>query len=371
LRKFVGMTIFVALMLSLLAGYAFAQAAPSVELHGYMQNRFYVPESSQPRFGVERVSLSAAAKLPSEANAYVEIYLPVQPSSALYLESGYVDLKLGNGRLRVGKGRQLNFGITPTYPNRKTSQYGILAETFTQDRIQGLQYAYKAGAFDGGVSFFTDLTGGTRQIGTFPGAFNSVDAAGIAAPVFGDTQPHLCDGEPSGAAGTNARLAGSAKIGVSTPTWNAHISYATGGLSQTNANAVAKPWLGVLTHASTTHNKCGIDATYGRGPWVGQVEAYQATFGEVKLNGYSVLAGYQPKDTWRAYVRYASIVSNLTPVAASPSTYDPQQLTFAVIKPLFKGVWIECDYEKNVQRVPRGGRKIDDGLFFVELFTGF
>jgi len=338
---------------------ALAQAISNVELHGYMQNRFYIPQSAQPRFAVERVSLSAAAKLPSESNAYVEVYLPVQPGSALYLESGYVDLPVGKGRLRIGKGRQLNFGITPTYPNRKTSQYGILSETFTRARIQGLQYAYKTGILDGGVSVFTDLTGGTRQIGNFAGALTGVD-----------TQPYVCESEPSGAAQTNSRMAASAKFGCSTPTFNLHASYATGGLSQVNANTIASYW-GLPGNASMNHNKYGVDGTWGSGPWVAQVEAYQGKFGSVKLSGYSILGGYQPKDKIRVYARYAAIVSDKQPIAAQPTGWDPQPLTIGVVKPLFKGVWIECDYENNLQRVPKGGTKIDDGLFFVELFTGF
>ena len=106
-----------------------ADAAPSAQIHGYMQNRIYAGDGASPEFRSERISVSALAGLPDDSSAYVEVYYqPWASASGLYLESAYYDRPLGKGRLRVGKGRRITFGMTPSYPNRKTSNYGLVAE---------------------------------------------------------------------------------------------------------------------------------------------------------------------------------------------------------------------------------------------------
>jgi len=155
MRKQISWVIFACLLMSLATGVV-AQTIQNVELHGYIQNRFYVPQAASARFGIDRVSLSAKAAIGETMTGYVEIYHhPNLPAVAAaeqfrtYIESAYLEAPLGTGRIRMGKGTQLNFGITPAYPNRKTSQYGIIPETFTQDRIVGFQYTQKSGIFDG------------------------------------------------------------------------------------------------------------------------------------------------------------------------------------------------------------------------------
>ena len=193
------MVLTAALLLSLAALPALAQGVQNVELHGYMQNRFYSNEAYSARFVTERVSLSAVGQLGNDATGYIEVYMQpwltdrsnlpsiLSPGNTvtaeeyrIYLESAYVDLPLSAGRIRIGKGRMLNFGMTPTYPNRKTTLYGILAETFTQDRVIGAQYDQKLGTFDIGGTLYTDLQVENRGIGDFAGAATTA-AQGAAA----------------------------------------------------------------------------------------------------------------------------------------------------------------------------------------------
>ena len=187
MRKAIGKGIVVILLLSCVVSGVLAQTTPSVAVHGYMQNRMYTNPNGIARFAVERVSLSAVATLPEDRTGYLEVYFqPWAPDTVgtspttggnaalgeqgrTYLESAYLDSPFANGRIRIGKGRGLNFGLTPAIPNRKTSQYNILAETFTQDRVQGLQYDWKNGTTDFGASLYTDLRLENRQIGATPG----------------------------------------------------------------------------------------------------------------------------------------------------------------------------------------------------------
>ena len=177
---------------------------PSVDLHGDMQNRLYANPDTSARFACERVSLSAVGHIAPTQTAYVEIDYqpwvtnntgPTYPNTAnqltppiinnegqnittaqgtVYLESAYWDTALGTGDLRIGKGRDLNFGLTPSYPNRKMTEYSILEETFTQDRIQGMHDTYKKHKLDGGVTFFTDNRLEFRTIGDFPATFDEL-----------------------------------------------------------------------------------------------------------------------------------------------------------------------------------------------------
>lgn len=371
-------------MMSLAAIPAFAQGVQNVELHGYMQNRFYANEDYSARFVTERVSLSAVGNL-GDKIGYIETYIhpwltdkvvpspiagPPNPVNAtgtaatadqfrVYLESAYVDMPFAKGRIRLGKGRQLNFGLTPSYPNRKTTQYGILAETFTQDRITGAQYDYKCAAFDFGASLFSDLQVETRSVGDFAGAVN--DNAKLVSTV-----KHFVDKDDPG--NISGQLAGSVRFGVTKPDYQIHASGMTGGLQQADVNYIAGQY--GTTSTVKTHNKYGLDGSISRGPYVLQAEAYQGHFSFLKVTGYQVLVGYQPKDKQRLYARWSALNNDRAPKAAQP-TWDVQQLTLGFVQPISKGVWVEVDYENNTENPGAGVSNKHNNMLFAEFFTGF
>lgn len=351
----------------------FAQAVQNVEIHGYLQNRFYSTESVSGRFVMERVSMIATAKVGDDGQAYVEYYIhpwltdqvvPGKYGGSVtteefrnYLESAYVDLPMGSGRIRIGKGRQLNFGMTPSYPNRKTSQYGIIAETFTQDRIVGAQFAMKKGMWDGGLTLFTDQPLGTRNIG---------DIAGSAKVV-----PHIVDKDVPGA--ISGKLALTGKLGITTPCFKFHGSACTGKLNASQIDWVGTTF-GLFTgvNKNRDHDKFGFDAQYKRGPIVAQGEWYTGKFSFVEITGYQFLVGYEPKDTTkrRAYLRWSALNNDWAP-STNPASWATQQLTLGVVQPIRKGVWAEVNWERNTETPPAGVAEIDNDVLFLELFTGF
>jgi len=384
LKKHLAMVVVAAILLSLAAIGVLAQGVQSVELHGYMLNRFYGNQAYSARFVTERVSLSAVGQLGTDATAYVEVYLHpwytdktftnpfantvTAEQARTYLESAYVDLPFANGRLRFGKGRQLNFGMTPSYPNRKTSQYGIISETFTQDRIVGAQYDYKSGTFDFGASLYTDQQVEARKIGEFAGATSTtIPPTANSANILVSTVQHLVDKDD--VANTSGRLAYSVKIGVTKPNCQFHFSGAVGRLTQADANFIAQQYLMAITK-SKDHSKYGFDGSVSSGPWVLQGEAYQGKFSFVTISGYNVLAGYQPKDKRRFYVRWAAINNNRTPTV-NQTTWNIQQLTIGVVQPIRKGVWIEVNYEGNMESPPPSRIRTKNNMLIMEFFTGF
>ena len=366
MRRFPAILITAAIMLSLAVIPACAQGLSGVQLHGFMLNRMYFGEGDGAKFANERVSLNASSKVGDDGTAYVEVYFhqwmpdlvvgggtkTAAEQYRTYLESAYVDLPLGAGRIRIGKGRGLNFGITPGYGNRKTTQYGILAETFTQDRLQGFQYYVKKNNMDFGVSLYTDFRIGNRKIGAYPG--------GPGANVV----PHFVDKDDP--ANISDELGVSAKIGFSKPNFSAHISGARGQFRQDDANWIANQ-CGFLGTSDRDHNKYGVDFKYKPGDFMLQGEAYEGNLSFVKVKGYSLLVGYEPAGKNRAYLRYAAVSNDRAPLIGLPYTYDLKQLTFGYVVPIRKGVWAEIEYEKNWESFDQ----VDNDLFFVEFFTGF
>lgn len=379
MKKLLVIAFVAALLMSLAAIPVLAQGLQNVELHGYMQNRFYANPDYSARFVTERVSLSAIGNF-GDATGYIETYIhpwltdrtdlpaPLAPGHTvsadqfrIYLESAYVDLPMGAGRLRLGKGRQLNFGLTPSYPNRKTSQYGILAETFTQDRITGAQYSYKCAEFDIGATLYSDLQVLTRSIGDFSGANAGPGEIGVVKHFVDKDDP----ANPSGA------LAASMRVGITKPNFQIHASGMTGGLDQADANFIASQYgIAADVNTDTAHNKYGVDGSYSVGPYVLQAEAYQGNFSFVKISGYQVLLGYQPKNKQRFYVRWSALNNNQAPKAAN-TTWDTQQFTVGFVQPIRKGVWVEINFEDNLETPPPGVPNRKNNLLFAELFTGF
>ncbi|MDH7571373.1 MAG: hypothetical protein QHJ73_17480, partial [Armatimonadota bacterium] len=163
-------------------------AAPTVTIHGYAQNRFYAAKGAELEFRSERISLWADANWQNGGVAHTEFYFhPWTSSNGLYVESAYYDTKLGSGRIRIGRGRRTVFGITPSYSNRRTSNYGLVAEAITQDRVQGVQYNLTRPTWDLGVGVHTALRPGTRLLGDIPGD----DMRNTAVPEVRDAQGNV------------------------------------------------------------------------------------------------------------------------------------------------------------------------------------
>lgn len=369
----------IAVLLTFSAGMVYAQAAaapapPTISVHGYMQNRLYMGEGANPEFRSERISISTLATFADTSNAYVELYYhPWAPASGLYLESAYYDRAIADGRLRIGKGRRLTFGITPAYPNRKTSNYGIVSEAITQDRIQGLQYCAKKDAMDFGISLHTAYRLGTRLAGEIPG-----DAVRNATHQVA----HLCLRDDN--ANLSRKLQVSGRIGG---TWQggmlkAGLSASFASLDQrdvtnlTTAGALtpADPRTGaatapLLATADNDMSQIGLDATK---KWASgfmlQGEFYDASAGGLDYNAWNLLAGQEFPTGWKVFVRYSQQNMDTAPTT-NPLSWDLRQTSISVVQPIAKSVWIQYEYEINDERTDGGG--VGNDLFFVELFTGF
>jgi hypothetical protein len=355
----------------------FAADAPApvvTEIHGFMQNRFYAAEGSNARYRLERVSVNAQRPL-GDATGYVEVYFhPWLPSSTAneqfrtYLESAYVDVPVGEGRFRAGKGRHLAFGMVPSYGNRKTSNYGLVSETFTQDRVTGVQYYLAKKDWEVAASLTAAPSIGSRPSG--------LSSSSRTSTIF-----HLADRDITAEGADPRKMNISARLGTKKPNLFAGISGSYGKLNQedlTFLNTVAG-----IPVTGKNRTRYGIDAMWKPvTPWVVQGEFYTGDTGGLDMNAWDILVGYEPKDKVKFYARYSQynidtpslLIGALVPGVSAPQgdiTWDQQQVSLSMVIPIRKTVWLQLEEELNFQDEPAGAASGRNNVFFAELFTAF
>lgn len=354
--------VLVAALLFIVGSTAFAvEVAPGVKLSGYMQNRVYLAPGANPTFRSERISIMSTAALPNDSNAFVEVYYhPWAPASGFYLESAYYDTPLADGRLRIGKGRRLTFGITPSYPNRKTSNYGIVSETFTQDRIQGVQYVTRRNNLDFGISAHTALRLGDRNIGEIPGdGVRNVD----------HQVPHLTLRDLPGA--WSRKLEYASRLGGRWENLTAGASLSLAGLDDRDVVFLIDNDLLPGEAAPPSNRRIwGLDFMYRPSAFVTQGEWYDGRIGDLKFNAWNIVVGWQPPEGWKFFARYADKNVNAIPTA-NPRTWDVSQTSLSAVQPLRRGLWLQYEYEINRESPPAEIDNVKNDIFFVELLTLF
>lgn len=369
-------------------------ADTGVEVHGYIQNRIYVAPGANPEFRTERVSLSTKAALANNSIGYVELYYhPWTSSNGLYLESAYYDTPLADGRLRVGKGRRIIFGLTPSYPVRRTSNYGIVAEAFTQDRIQGAQYTTKTGKWDLAGGFHTAYRLGIRNAGEIPGDDVRNNVAGTRP---GHVVSHLCLRDPSSGSGNptltpnqlarTLQFSGRAGYAVAK---NLNVGFSgsiatlderdLANLNGTSPDTVLRPrnpFTGAVSTAigtaftSKTMRQLGGDVTYKFADgYTAQGEFYDSKVSNLGYNAWDILACKEMTNGWKYIVRYSQQNMDIVPTD-NPLTWDINQISLSMVQPIRKNVWLQYEYEFNGEHT-NTGRKVANDLFFVELFSAF
>ena len=332
-------------------------------MHGFMLNRAYF-EPGAAHFEVERIGLQASAPLSDDVTALVEWYYHYwAPSNQLWLESAYVDYKdKAGGRLRVGRGRNFAFGITPTGGMRKTTEYGLVSEAMTMDRITGVQYhkAEKSGwSWDAAV--YNGFNLGSRPV--------------MLVPAVRSGNLHLCDRENA----SRDVLEVSARVAKKViPSLEVGLSARGGKLSPSDVSFLQTNFNPAWT--SRTKMRYGLDGIYRKGEWIANGELYLAKTGDLDHMAYAVLGGYEPKspNAVKAYVRYG--VSDLDLKVADVSqanltkelTFDQEQWMFSLVQPVRPGVWVELAYIINDQDPLVTGVSVPkNDVGFVELASMF
>jgi hypothetical protein len=139
-----------AILIAGMASTAFSQ----VQVHGFLLARTIVTNNNYAA-RIDRFGFQFAQKIDDEFDWLVETY--IHPSEAdarsrVYMETANLNWHLKERlpwdfTVRIGKGRNYSYGITPNYGNRHHSDYSLYSEAFTQMRVLGFQTFSNFGNF--------------------------------------------------------------------------------------------------------------------------------------------------------------------------------------------------------------------------------
>ncbi len=347
-----------------------------VEWHGYIQQRMYSPSGAQTQMKLERLSLSGKMPIDTRSFLYSEVYYHQYAPKPYYLDSLYYDLPVGDGRLRIGRGRLTTFSITPTGANRKTSNYGLIAEAFTQDRIYGIQYNRSKGRLDTGISVHPSFRMGKRLVG---------DAHLLGTHGLNNCVPHLAFRDLQDQ--ISDKLSVSARVGMHWgPGLKVGLSAQYGDMDDRDFAAMVgatstalrpkNPFTGQTSTAlganftNHTLGQYALDATYKQKPgFITQFEGYLAHASNQQFGGWSFLTGWDPPKGWRFYCRYGQQLMG-GERTDNPLTWDQGQLVFSAVQPLRKNAWLQYEYEIN-SNFSNTGSHVRDNIFLTELMLLF
>jgi len=334
----------------LAVGLGFAQTVfAQMQSHGFVLVR-QILANNEYTSRIERYGIQFREKIDDEFDWLTEIYIhPQQPAGQgrLYMESAFLNWNLSqrvpwNFRMRIGKGRNYCYGQTPDYSRRRTSDYPLYSEAFTQMRVTGIQTFSDFGPIQIAVALLNPYTFASRRLPDFPIGDN------FRIPV--------CDRDTNSS--TFDRLAISGRLGYKNDMINA------------GANVyMSDPKEGI----ESAKSRMGIDAEVKlENGLLGQV---QYTMAQTQINmggtvddldhmGAEVLAGWE-KDKIGLYARYGMM------------TYDDkfQDLNSTMLSAVYKirpRIHLRLEGLINGEKTDdaKGWAELDNNvLFFETLFA--
>lgn len=315
------------------------------------------------------------------ANLYIHPWVPVSVAH-LYFESCYAEYSCEMGGLKhkllVGNGRNINFGITPSYGNRKTTEYSIVSDMFTHDRIIGLQYKGTAEMFNFGVSVHNGYKLAARATG---------GPKSKKVPFLADRGLDLKNFYSDNNQGKeiSGRLGLMPIKGLDV---GASGSFALGGLYDDGKDwkeddpvvddlDFLKANLGIDSE-STDKIRFGGDLTYKPSieapitPSVLQGQFYYGMTGDLNHMGWQGLLGLKAKEfNTDMYIVFNQIMLDLEDKqrSANPYTWNISQGIFSVVYNITKTMHVECSYVMNLEDTPEDVDSVNNDYLFAELFT--
>jgi hypothetical protein len=343
-------------------------SADPVQIHGFLLARTIVT-NNQYSERIDRFGFQFAQKLDDEFDWVVETYIhPTETvaASRLYMETANLNWHL-NGKLpwdftvRIGKGRNYTYGITPNYKNRRTTDYTLYSEAFTQMRVVGFQTFsnFANNKIQLGLSLINPYSLKSRPVPDFP-LGNSINIP-------------ICDRDTDMSAiqrvGISGRLGYKDKVAV----LGALNIGASIYVSQTGSDKSAT---GVKQKNSI--NRMGLDAEFVRD--CGLMAQAQFTLaqtpcdldgnaanGTEKLlshNGGEVLVGYE-KVNYGLYARYGML-------AYDKKFQDLNQIMVSAVYKIRPTVHLRLEALINGEKedAAKGWKKVDnDVLMFETMFA--
>ncbi len=334
-------------------------ANSSAKIGGYARLRYLVLPNEADTFRFDELSLTL--KNDFNEKVFGMIGALIYGGNVFYLEHAYLGIK-GlplNGMLYLGQTRNYAFGLTPAYGNRKSSNYGIVSDMFTHDRILGIQYTGKVNMVDFSAAVYDGYAIGNRAAGEGVNKVNFLADRGSNLGAFQGRD-----------ANDNKEMA--ARCGVS------NMGGFSGGVSGSAGRLSAADLTFVKTNVKADYtgkikNRFGVDAKYNVGPLLVQGEFYQGKTSELKHNAWQALAlykiPYQDK-TIDVFGRYGAVNPDLEATASS-YTWKLKQTVAGVVYYFARNIWLQTELEFNDESPMAGIEKINNDLYFTELLVSF
>ena len=325
---------------------------------GYVRLRALVIEKDVDTFRFDECSLVFKKDISEKAQTVVGALL--YGGNTFFLEHAYLDLKDMplSGILRIGATRNNCFGLVPVYPNRKTTNYGMVSDAFTHDRILGVQYLAKVKPFDINVGIHNGYDIGTRTVGE-----------GVKKVTI------LADRDKSFTAATrndtdkskecSARIAFAPDRSV-----NVGVSGTIGRLSLADLTTL-NPLLGTA-YTDRRKMRAGVDCTVTKlDPVIFQGECYEGWTSELQHMAYQGMAGYLFKKDGKPwidiYARYGELNPDIAPKAGLQATWKLAQTVLSCVYRFTPGAQLQLELEKNDQKNRSTAARVYDNDAILEL----
>jgi hypothetical protein len=170
-----GKKILVVCMVVLVSLCVVSSVLAEVKIHGFLLARTLATNNNYTE-RIDRYGLNLTNKVDDEFDWVTEIYIHPTEADArarLYMESAYLNWHLDKKlpwdfTVRIGKGRNYCYGITPAYSSRRTSDYSLYSEAFTQEKVLGFQTFSNFGKLQLALALVNPYTLASRPVPDFP-----------------------------------------------------------------------------------------------------------------------------------------------------------------------------------------------------------
>jgi hypothetical protein len=316
---------------------------------GYVKVRGLYFESTSENdpftFRFDEWSLVVKKKLSDGVDAMVGALF--YGGNIFFLEHAYVDLRGMplNATVRLGVSRNSCFGMVPTYANRKMTNYGIVADMFTRDRIIGIQYLAKLSVFDLNLGLHNGYEIGRRVAGEGPVTvpFLADRDMTFASIMRNDMDENKEYSVRIGAKPLGDRL----EVGLSGSV--SKLSDADMAFLANTAKLIAP------TETDRTKIRNGLDFMFKPTKRsVVQAEYYAGITSTFTVSAFQVLAGYSFMKSDKPYVsvycRYGEVNPDRPADPLNPYTWKLSQAVASAVWRFTPGAQLQLEYEMNREK---------------------
>ncbi len=365
-----------------------------LKLNGYVRSRWWEGDHEQNSFDVTEIAFNLRYDV--SENISGEFHIWWHPSGNMagrseyanysnwagdttFIEAAFAEFRNLNigpveGKLIVGKTRNMAFGITPagSYDGRVTSDYSLFSESNNISRITGIQYLTKWQNWKWNFAAFNGyaIAGDAGRFGSRP--------AGTRMLRIG--QMDLDD---------NDNKAYSTRLAYAFPKQNLidkleiGATYFTQKLSNNDLNnfnsimgrnaGMQGNFFGNPSH-SRSDRRMGMDAAWDYGPYAVKAEYLRGSVSDVSCDWWYAMAGYKiPKlrvDLWLRYSQANYQQKTIRDIKAS-GAWDKDQWTPLVVYHLHPMADLYFEYYFNDTDSPSNAHKLKNNYGFVELIVKY